>query len=628
MCGIAGLLLATGSAEAAQQQGRLMADSIRHRGPDDCGVVAAATRNGGAIVFAHRRLAIIDLSPGGHQPMASDDGSVQLILNGEIYNFEGLRRELARKYSFRSKSDTETIVHGYEEWGEGVIGKLDGMFALAIWDARNQKLLLARDRFGKKPLFWARDDRGFYFASEIKAILAAGFRSEMAPDVLPEYLALGYVPTPRTMFRGIHCLPPATYALVDSSLACEPEPYWDWPLPGRDSEASAFQGSEDEARQGLERCLSSAVEKRLMSDVPLGVLLSGGVDSTAVALYARRLIGPSLRTFTVGFQADAAYDERPFADTVARTLGTQHTASVLEAAATPALIDTLLHHHDEPFGDSSALPTYLVSQEARRHVTVVLNGDGGDEVFAGYPRFGAALYADGLPQRLRAVAASAVHGVTGGGRLSPRLDRFFRKAALPSAESLFEWCSWFDRPGIARLLPGGRGIGSVSSSYVDAFERAKGAGTLNRLLYTNARTYLLDDLLPKVDRMTMAHGLEARSPFLDTDLATFAASLPDHYKWKGRSGKRLLKSLLAPSLPPGFLDRPKQGFGVPLDRWFRTDLREFVGDLLSPGARVRHHLEGQEIDRLRDDHLSARADNGPRLWTLATLELWLRKYAC
>ncbi len=625
MCGIAGFVSRDPSLAEARAIGDAMAMSLRHRGPDDSGV-EAASRATGAIVLAHRRLAIIDLSPAGHQPMANDDGSVHLILNGEIYNFEGLRRELTGKYSFRSKSDTETIVHGYEEWSESVVAKLDGMFALAIWDARIQKLLLARDRFGKKPLFWARDERGFYFASEIKAILAAGFKAELAPETLPEYLALGYVPSPRTMFRGIYRLPAASYAVVDSSHACEPRTYWEWPLPGRDQSAHQFSGNDAKAKTELDQLLSSAVEKRLMSDVPLGVLLSGGVDSTAVALYARKLLGGSLRTFTVGFQGDAAHDERPFASVVAQTLGTQHTASVLEPSATPALIGTLLHHHDEPFGDSSALPTYLVSKEARRHVTVVLNGDGGDEVFAGYPRFGAGLFADRVPRNLRTVAASVVHGLTAGGRLAPRLDRFLRKAALPSAEALFEWCSWFDRSGIARLLPGDRGVGSVSSSYVEAFEHAKGAGTLNRLLYTNARTYLLDDLLPKVDRMTMAHGLEARSPFLDTDLATFAASLPDKYKWKGRAGKRLLKSLLAPNLPPGFFDRPKQGFAVPLDRWFRKDLRPFLGDVLSPSARLRTRLDGTEIDRLVAEHSAGRANHGSQLWTLVTLELWLRKY--
>ena len=603
-----------------------MAASIRHRGPDDSGVEVAAA-GAGAMALAHRRLAIIDLSPAGRQPMPNEDGSVLAVLNGEIYNFNELRQQLSGAHTFRSRTDTEVIAHGYEEWGDGVVAKLDGMFALALWDARAQKLLLARDRFGKKPLFWARDERGFYFASEIKAILAAGFKAEMAPETLPEHLALGYVPTPRTMFRGIFRLPPASYAVIDSRLECEPRSYWDWPLPGRDGAAHQFRGSEGEARKELDRLLSAAVEKRLMSDVPLGVLLSGGVDSTAVALYARKLMGPSLRTFTVGFESDADHDERPFADIVAQTIGTQHTAFVLEPSATPGLIETLLHHHDEPFGDSSALPTYLVSAEARRHVTVVLNGDGGDELFAGYPRFGAALFADHLPRPARAAASALVRALSLGGAVLPGVERFVRKAALPAAESLFEWCSWFDRDQIARLIPDAAAGRSPAASYVEAFAQARGAGTLNRLLYTNAKTYLLDDLLPKVDRMTMAHGLEARSPFLDTDLAAFAASLPDRDKWRGRSGKRLLKALVGSSFPPGFMDRPKQGFAVPLDRWFRQELRGFLGDLLSPGARVRSHLNGDEIDRLRDEHQASSHNHGSRLWTLVTLELWLRKYA-
>lgn len=624
MCGIAGFLSTDPSLERAFAIGEVMAQSLRHRGPDDVGI-EVAKRSAGAIVLAHRRLAIIDLSPAGRQPMSNEDGSVQLILNGEIYNFQSLRTQLAGAHSFRSRTDTEVIVHGFEEWGENVVQKLDGMFAIALWDARQQQLLLARDRFGKKPLFWARDQRGFYFASEVKAILAAGFKPEIATGSLPEYLALGYVPTPETMFRGIYRLPPATYAVIGASLSCEPIPYWDWPMPGRSG--LPFRGSEEDGRRELDRVLSEAVRKRLVSDVSLGVLLSGGVDSTAVAVYAQRLTGNPIRTFTVGFQGDPEYDERPFADTVARTLGTNHTASVLAAQATPALIETLVHQHDEPFGDSSALPTYLVSAEARRHVTVVLNGDGGDEIFAGYPRFGAAVFAQRIPRPLRSGISLLIQTLTLGGTVLPSANRFAKKAALPTAESLFEWCTLFDRNEVRRLLPEAESAKDPASSYLAAYERAKGAEMLNRVLYTNARTYLLDDLLPKMDRMTMAHGLEARSPFLDTDLAGFAASLPDAARWRGLAGKRLLKSLLAPGFPPGFFDRKKQGFGVPLDRWFRKELRSFLQDTLSSSARLREHLDGRRVDRLVAEHSSGDQDHGPRLWTLLTLELWLRRYA-
>jgi asparagine synthase (glutamine-hydrolysing) len=579
----------------------------------------------GSTVLAHRRLAIIDLSVAGRQPMSNSDGSVRVVQNGEIYNFQELRARLVGGYEFRSQSDTEVIVHGYEQWGEGVVEKLDGMFAVALWDARQEKLLLARDRFGKKPLFWARDDNGFYFASEIKAILAAGFRAEMAREALPEYLALGYVPSPNTMFRGIYRLPPASYAVIDSTFACVPKTYWEWPMPGRSG--TPFRGSDEDAGRQLEDVLSRAVRKRLVSDVPLGVLLSGGVDSTAVALHAQRLKEEPIRTFTVGFEGDPAHDERPFAATVAAKLQTHHSESVLRADATPSLIGTLLHHHDEPFGDSSALPTYLVSAEARRHVTVVLNGDGGDEVFAGYPRFGAALLASRIPRPARSIAASIVSGLTLGGRLFPGAERFTRKARRPTAESLYEWCTWFDQEGIDKLLPDRSRGKDLAVSYIQAFESARGAGTLNRLLYTNARTYLLDDLLPKVDRMTMAHGLEARSPFLDTDLAAFAASLPDRHKWRGRVGKCLLKSSIESHFPPGFLDRKKQGFAVPLDRWFRNDLRPFLQETMAPGSRLRQHLDGDAIDTLVAEHDSGSHDHGSRLWTLVTLGLWLDKYA-
>ena len=624
MCGIAGFLSTDPSPERAKAVGEVMAESLRHRGPDGCGV-EVGVRASGTVVLSQRRLAIIDLSAAGRQPMFNEDGTIQLVQNGEIYNFEKLRDQLTGGHRFRSRTDTEVIVHGYEEWGEHVIERLDGMFAIALWDARQEKLLLARDRFGKKPLFWARDTRGFYFASEIKAILAAGFKAEMASETLPEYLALGYVATPRTMFRGIHRFPPASYAFVDNSLGCEPKTYWDWPMPGH--EGSAFRGTPEEARRALETTLSEAVRKRLVADVPLGVLLSGGVDSTAVALHAQKLSETPIRTFTVGFQGDPEHDERPFAKLVAQTLGTNHVESILEAQATPAVIDTLLHHHDEPFGDSSALPTHLVSAEARRHVAVVLNGDGGDEIFAGYPRFGAALFANRVPQPLRAAGFGVIHALTLGGRFLPGAARFSRKAALSAPESLFEWCSWFDRDQIGRLIGRAGMDRDPAASYVAAFERCEGAETLNRLLYTNARTYLLDDLIPKMDRMTMAHGLEARSPFLDTDLAVLAASLPDRYKWRGRTGKRLLKSSVASHFPQGFLDRRKQGFAVPLDRWFRGDLRPFVEDTLGPGSRIRQHLNGSEIDALMKDHGEGRQNHGSRLWTLLTLQMWLDKYA-
>ena len=624
MCGVAGSWFKDPSLDRARTNAEAMSWSIRHRGPDDAGLDVVPSASG-ALALAHRRLAIIDLSPAGHQPMSNADGTVKLVLNGEIYNFQTLRAELSGEFEFRSRSDTEVVIHGYEKWGEKVVEKLDGMFAIALWDAKRERLLLARDRFGKKPLFWARDEHGFYFASEIKAILAAGFKAEMDAATLPEYLALGYVPTPKTMFKGIERLPPGAFAVVDASYEVKANAYWDWPLPGRNG--SAFRGSPDDAKQELERLLSEAVRKRLMADVPLGILLSGGVDSTAVALYAQKLTKGAVKTFTVGFKDDSEHDERPFADIVARTLKTQHTASVLEASATPALIETLLHHHDEPFGDSSALPTYLVSAEARRHVTVVLNGDGGDEIFAGYPRFGAALFADRIPGSIRSAAHVAAQLATFGGRVMPRAERFARKAALKAPEALFEWCTWFTSEQIERLIPGSTDHEGLIGSYIRSYDAAEGAGTLNRLLYTNARTYLLDDLLPKVDRMTMAHGLEARSPFLDTDLAVFAASLPDHDRWRGRAGKRLLKSVVASHFPPGFMERPKQGFAVPLDRWFRNDLRTFVADLLSPQAKLRNHFDSKEIDLLVEQHQKKGVDHGSRLWTLLTLELWLKKHA-
>jgi asparagine synthase (glutamine-hydrolysing) len=624
MCGIAGVVSFAG-APIEEARLRRMAGALAHRGPDAEGVWIDA-RGTPSVGLAHRRLSIIDLSHVADQPIGNEDGTIQAMLNGEIYNFAELRRAQEGRHTFRSHGDTETIVHGYEDEGDGIVSKLDGMFALALWDARRRRLLLARDPFGKKPLYYWTDGRELLFASEIKALLAGGAPAAFDPSGLPEYLAFGYVPTPRTHFRGVKRLPPASTLVVDANGTGEPRAYWDLRFP---NEGDARRIPLAEAAAGVRERLDAAVRKRLMADVPLGVLLSGGVDSGAVLALAARASSTPVRTFTLGFEGPAFYDERAPAARMAAHAGAIHHEAVVRPAAT-GLLETLLRHHDEPFGDSSALPTYLVAREARQHVTVVLNGDGGDETFAGYERFRAELIAHRLPGPVRRAVRSAAALLPAGresyGTLR-RLQRFARKSALPFLERTLAWHSFFE-PETLRDL--GRDapidLDAVLASYREALAHVNGASHLSRLLYLNARCYLLDDLLPKMDRMTMAHGLEARSPFLDRELCEYAASLPDDYKRRGAQGKVVLKEALRGLVPDDLLRRPKQGFGLPLGEWFRSDLRERVADTLLDAPRLGAYVRLDTVRRLWSEHLSGAADRGHALWTLLVLELWMRSH--
>jgi asparagine synthase (glutamine-hydrolysing) len=624
MCGIAGIVsLAGGPIEEARL--RRMAGALAHRGPDAEGVWVDA-RAAPSVGLAHRRLSIIDLSHVADQPIGNEDGTILAMLNGEIYNFAQLRRAQEPRHRFRSHGDTETIVHGYEDEGDGIVAELDGMFALALWDARSRRLLLARDPFGKKPLYHWTDGRELLFASEIKALVAGGAPAEFDPSGLPEYLAFGYVPTPRTLYRGVKRLPPASSLVVDGAGVSEPRAYWDLRFPPA---GEAARVSLPEAAAGVRARLDAAVRKRLMADVPLGVLLSGGVDSGAVLALAARASSTPINTFTLGFEGPAFYDERAPAARMAAHAGAIHHEAVVKPEAA-SLVTTLLRHHDEPFGDSSALPTYLVAREARRHVTVVLNGDGGDETFAGYERFRAELIAHRLPaparSLLRYAAAVLPAGRTSFGTLR-RLQRFARKSALPFLERTLAWHSFFE-PQTLRDLGKDAPIDldAVLASYRETLARVNGASHLSRLLYLNARCYLLDDLLPKMDRMTMAHGLEARSPFLDRELCAYAATLPDDFKRRGGVGKVVLKEALRGLVPEDLLRRPKQGFGLPLGEWFRADLKEMVADTLMDRPRLGAHLRLDTVRALWSEHLSGRADRSHALWTLLVLELWMRAH--
>lgn len=624
MCGLAGILTFDGAPVERSTLAR-MAAALRHRGPDAEGFHddhAGAP----ALGLSHRRLSIIDLSPAADQPLGNEDGSVQVALNGEIYNFRDLRAGLEARHTFRSQGDTEVIAHLYEEHGDEAVARLDGMFALVIWDARRRRLLLARDPVGKKPLYYFADARRFVFGSEIKALLAAGVPAEMDVSALGESIAYGYVPTPRTLFRGVRKLEPASSLVVDARGPHAPQRYWDLRFPDLDAVRDVPL---EAAAERVRAALTEAVRKRLVADVPLGVLLSGGVDSSAVAAIMARLVPGRVKTFCVGLEGHAFYDERAHAERVARHIGSEHFASVVRPQAA-ALVETLLHHHDEPFGDSSALPTYLVAQEARRHVTVVLNGDGGDETFAGYDRFQAAQLAHGLPAALRHALRLAVRVLPHGAShvsFTRRLRRFADKSALPEDERIFSWHSFFDLPTLEALgRPGVVERERVLASYRQALGAWPRASLLSRLLYLNVRTYLLDDLLPKMDRMAMAHGLEARSPLLDRALMELAAELPDRLKRRGARGKIVLKKAVEDLMPPGILERRKHGFGLPIGEWFRGELRPLAADALLSGPRLGRFLRQDTLERLVREHDAGKIDRGHQLWTLLTHELWLRKH--
>jgi asparagine synthase (glutamine-hydrolysing) len=610
VCGIAGVLDPAGADPTdVERQLRLLA----HRGPDAAGVYAR-----GPAAIGQNRLAVIDLVH-GDPPIANEDGSVGVALNGEVYNYRALRDELRRDgHRLATEGDTEVIAHLAESLEPVALARrLDGMFAFAVWDARRERLVLARDRLGKKPLhFWMQGGR-LAFASEIKAVLAApGVPRRLNADVIPAYLAFGYPPTPRTFFAGVQSLPPG-HVLVAEGDVVRVEPYWEPRVPGPPGGVSRLDLSLADAARAVRAQLTEAVRRRLVADVPVGAFLSGGVDSSAVVGIMAALSDEPVRTFSIGFDDPDGFDERPYARAVARRFGTEHVELVAEPDAVN-LVERLVWHHDQPFGDSSAVPTFLLCELTRGHVTVALTGDGGDELFAGYRRFPAALAAGRLARLLGPV----------GGRLARRLPRgeagrFLTHAGRGLPDAYREWVSYVG-PEWRRALVG-RANGDGSEDYRRIWDATRGADTLDRLLDLNLRTYLLDDLLPKVDRASMAHGLEVRSPLLDHELVELALRLPRAARVRGLARKRALRAAVADLLPRETLRRRKRGFAMPLDRWFRTDLRAYLqGTLGAPDARVRQHLAPGPLDDLIAEH-QAGASHGHALWTLLTLEAFLRR---
>ncbi len=603
-----------------------MRDRLVHRGPDASGEYVAPD---GRASFGFRRLRIIDLSANANQPMPNEDGSVYVVFNGEIYNFQELRRDLiVRGHRFRSASDTEVIVHLYEEKGADAIADLDGMFAIAVWDDRAKQLTLARDRAGKKPLFVYRDAHLLAFASEIKAFFAhPDVPIEMNPHAVPQYFIHGYVPGPSTFYREIRQLPPATVTTIAADGRTTTRRYWRFEVP-RASEVEPVD--ETDATRMVRELVTNAVARRLVSDVPLGAFLSGGIDSTIVVGLMAQLRSEPVKTFTVGFEGDAAYDETAHARQVAHRFATDHTEFRMTPSAVD-LVDPLIWHHDGPFGDSSAIPTYLVSKLTREHVTVVLTGDGGDELFAGYDRFYAGLVSERVPPWVGAVArvlAATLPAARSDRHWTDRARRFARPLGRSLAERVTSWNStFFDdlftllRPDFAATLDPIDRLQHVAAEQ----PLMAGRSPLGQMLHTNFTSYLADDLLVKVDRCAMAHSLEARSPLLDGALTEYVAALPDRLKLRGRETKVVLRRAFVDLIPPGIAARRKMGFGVPIGAWFRGELRGTIRDLmLASDARYRRMLDGAFVERLLDRHLSGLANHGPQLWTLMCFERWLR----
>jgi asparagine synthase (glutamine-hydrolysing) len=593
-----------------------------HRGPDSAGVHLA-----GAAAIGQSRLAVIDLIT-GDPPISSEDGHAGAVLNGEIYNYRDLRAQLQRGgVHLRTSGDTEVIAQLARVLDPVPLAQaLHGMFAFATWDAQRRRLVLGRDRLGKKPLYYWRDGSTFVFGSEIKALLAhPAVPSRLAPDVIPTYLGFGYVPSPRTFYDGVESVPPGHVLVLDEGQAPRLEEYWRAEIPGlRGTERLNLTGAD--AARAVHDALDLAVGRRMVADVPLGAFLSGGVDSSAVVAMMARHSSTPIRTFTIGFEDQAGFDERPFAAQVAQHVGAEHTEFVVQPHAVE-LVERLVWHHDQPFGDSSAVPTFLLSELTAKHVTVAMCGDGGDELFAGYERFAAGV----ALERLNLVPAGGRRSAAGVsariGHLDPRLRklaRFLAAAQRPQPDAYREWISYISDEDVEALVGSGTRWGR--EDYRERWRSTSGARPLDRLLHLNLSTYLLDDLLPKVDRMSMAHGLEVRAPFLDHDLVEMALRLPPRAKMRGLSLKRCLKDAVRDLLPPGLLDRPKRGFGMPLDRWFREDLAPYVDATLgTPGAAVRQHVDGGVLDELLRAHSSGGRQLGHAVWTLLTLEVFLRR---
>lgn len=625
MCGIVGMV----QSDTTQPVDRLllaqMCDLLAHRGPDDRGLYLSD-----GVGLGHRRLSIIDLA-GGHQPMSNEDGSVWVVFNGEIYNHLQLRSDLEKRgHRFHTRfSDTEVVLHLYEDYGPGSVQYLNGMFAFALWDQGQKQLLLVRDRIGQKPIYYCRTKEGLCFASEIAPLLKDPLVSrEIDPVALDQYLSLLYVPAPRTLFAAVRKLPAAHYLLYRAG-DIRLERYWSISFEGK------WEGPEEQLEEQLLELLQDATRVRLMSEVPLGAFLSGGLDSSMVVALMGRAMERPVRTFSVGFESEAPwFDERPYARSVAKHVGTDHT----ELVVSPAMADVLpklVWHYGQPFADSSAIPVYYIAKAAREHVTVALGGDGGDELFAGYPWYDSFLRLTPFQSLLDGFYTAARHLLLGNrhalfsGPGSAVLDGW-RKAIDPAyrmASQQVYFSPTHKRrlytPELARSLNNGDWL----APYREALDQVPVRERLDQAVSMDLHHYLPDDILTKTDIATMASGLELRAPFLDHRVVEFACRLPTGLRWRPGERKVLLRRVARRLLPDKVIDRPKWGFGAPVNSWLRHDLRSIAEDFLLGGSLARRGwFVPLEIQSMWKEHISENRQYGHLLWQLVNLELWAQTF--
>ncbi|GCE25383.1 asparagine synthetase B [Dictyobacter alpinus] len=625
MCGIAGFVnVQCGSAEA-EHLIDAMCQVIRHRGPDDQGTwIGEGEQAGTSAALGMRRLSIIDLE-GSHQPIFNEDRSMLIVFNGEIYNYRELQQDLrARGHQFKTSGDTETILHAYEEYGDECVNFLSGMFTFAIWDIKRKRLFAARDRFGKKPLNYYWDGTRLIFGSEIKSILEAGIPREVNPLAIDEFLVYRYVPTPLTIFKNVHKVP-AAHVLIYENGAVKTRSYWDLSFAHTcyDDEATAIERTRS--------LLEDATRKRLMSEVPLGAFLSGGLDSSIVVGMMSKLMSQPVKTFSIGFEEDS-YNELPYARKVAQHFGTDHHEFFVKYDLMTVL-PHLVWTYDEPFADSSMLPTYYVSKLAREHVTVALSGDGGDEVFGGYEQYRREYQLYRIPRLLRGTMARASYLLPNNVRGKKRLQTWLRDYGTRSIEAMMLFPDYTREAlytqnfyqQVKQHMPFERHLG--------LYHAVQDLNPTARMQYVDTKTYLTDDILVKVDKASMINSLETRAPLLDHHLAEYVASLNPLLRVNnGRihdgHGKHLLKKVAAELLPTEILERPKRGFAVPINTWFRKDMSSYAHDVLSSSkARSRGIFSDQLMENvLRTDGASTLTNHSEVLWSLLCLELWFQTY--
>ncbi|QDV56689.1 asparagine synthase (glutamine-hydrolyzing) [Rosistilla oblonga] len=634
MCGITGGLWTHPQHSISADVLQRMTEAIRHRGPDDSGTHAEAMRTDPSgpvpgVALGFRRLSIIDLA-GGHQPMSNEDGSIWMVFNGEIYNFGDLRRRLeGAGHRFGSSSDGESILHLYEDLGVECFSHLNGMFAVAIWDRNRRRIVLARDRLGQKPLHYTVQDDRLLFASELKSLMEVpGLRREIDPSAIDEFLTYQYVPHPNTIYRDIHKLPPGHFAVFeDEHLSVKR--YWDIDL------AKETPMTQEEASEQLRELLSDSVRLRLQSDVPLGAFLSGGIDSSLIVALAQQQRDDPIRTFSIGFPLKD-FDETHYAKQVADHLGTQHTRFEVQPNAVD-VIDKLVWHYDEPFGDSSAIPTWYLSELTRREVTVALSGDGGDELFAGYDRYRALWISRQmdrmLPMRgmLGAKWIQRLPDSTRQRSLIRRGKRFCDAISQPPARRFMNWLQIFPEAlrgeiyneDFVKQLPGD----DPFEFFHMAWKQSGNRDDVTKASLADLMTYLPCDLCTKVDIASMAHGLEVRQPMLDYRVVELAARMPVKWKFRGKRGKLILDDTFGSMIPKNIWTRKKMGFGIPIAAWFKNEWRPMLHDmLLAPDAKHQQFFRPEVVAKMVHDHETGAVNHGYRLWNLLILEKWLRRW--